>query len=180
MPATVDLTESAVLKGLRFFVLDVLADVAPGDVVRGQQNRVPMPTGPNFVILTPTGRAQLATTARSYTDPTDPAPAEGSRQTVRSTSLAVQMDIYGPAAAENAQIVSTLLRDIYGCDFLRPHHCQPLYCGEPTQLPLITGEKQYEQRWTIPVTLQFNPSVSTSQQFADTVEITVVEVDQHG
>lgn len=179
MPATIDLTEQAVFIGLRAFVLDVLT-VGPTNVIKGQQNRVPMPIGPNFVILTPTGRAQLASTVRTYRPPVDPIPAEGERDTQRSTRLDIQIDIYGPAAAENAQIIGTLLRDLYGCDFLRSHNCQPLYCGDPTQLPLITGELQYEQRWTIPATLQFNPTVSTSQQFADIVEVTFVETDQHG
>lgn len=179
MPATIDLTESAVFTGLRAFVLDVLA-LGPANVIKGQQNRVPMPTGPNFVILTPTGRGQLATTARTYRAPTDPAPARGFRDTQRSTRLDIQIDVYGPAAAENCQIIATLLRDLYGCDFLRPHGCQPLFCGDPNQLPLIPGEQQYEQRWTLPATLQFNPTVSTSQEFADIVEVTLVEIDGYG
>ncbi len=177
--ATIDLTESAILKALRFFVLDALPALTGPNVLKGQQNRIPMPTGPNFVIITPTARAQLATTARSYEPPTDPAPADGARNTQRSTSVTIQMDVYGPAAAENAQVIGTLLRDMYGCDFLRPYRCQPLYCGDPVQLPLITGEQQYEQRWTISAVLQFNPTVSTSQQFADIVEVTLVEIDQN-
>lgn len=175
MPATIDLTEQAVFIGLRAFMLDVLT-IGPANVVKGQANRVPMPAGPNFVILTPTGRAQLATTARTYRPSDDPAPTDGARDTQRQTRLDVQVDIYGPAAAENVQIVSTLLRDMYGCDFLRPHKVQPLYCSDPRQLPLITGEKQYEQRWMLGATLQFNPTVSTSQQFADIVDITFVEI----
>jgi len=175
MPATIDLTELAVFIGLRAFVLDVLA-LPANQVVKGQQNRVPMPAGPNFVILTPTGRAQLATTVRSYRPPVDPAPAVGTRDTQRQTRLDIQIDVYGPAAAENVQILSTLLRDMYGCDFLRPHRVQPLYCSDPKQLPLISGEMQYAQRWTLGATLQFNPTVSTSQQFADIVDVTFVEI----
>lgn len=176
MPATIDLTEQAVFIGLRAFVLDVLPLTGP-NVVKGQANRVPMPTGPNFVILTPTGRAQLATTARTYRPSDDPAPAPGHRDTQRQTRLDVQVDVYGPEAAENVQIISTLLRDMYGCDFLRPYLVQPLYCGDPKQLPLVTGELQYLARWMLGATLQFNPTVSTSQQFADIVDVTLVEAD---
>lgn len=179
MPATIDLTESTVFKALRFFVLDVLP-VTGANVVQGQQNRVPMPTGPNFVILSNVARGQLSTTVRQYVPPEDPAPADGGRETTRSTSVGIQIDIYGPAAAENAQIVGTLLRDVYGCDFLRSYRVQPLYCSDPIQLPLVTGEKQYEARWTIQATLQFNPTVSTSQQFADIVELTIAEIEQYG
>ena len=176
MPATIDLTEQAVFVGLRAFVLDVLP-LPANQVVKGQQNRVPMPTGPNFVVLTPTGRAQLATTARTYEPTDDPAPAVGQRGTQRQTRLDIQIDVYGPTAAENVQIVSTLLRDAYGCDFLRSRKVQPLYCNDPRQLPLVTGEQQYLQRWMLGATLQFNPTVSTSQEFADIVDVTLVEAD---
>lgn len=175
--ATIDLTEAAIFTGLRAFILDVLPTIGSANAVKGQQNRVPMPAGPDFVIMTPTGRSQLATTARTYRPPVDPAPATGGRDTQRSTRVDIQLDIYGPKSAENCQIIATLLRDMYGCDFLRPHKCQPLFCGDPTELPLITGEKQYEYRWTLPVSLQFNPTVSTSQQFADNVDLTIVEID---
>jgi len=176
MPATIDLTEQAVFIGLRAFVLDVLP-VGPTNVVKGQANRVPMPVGPDFVVLTPTGRARLATNARTYVPSDDPAPADGTRLTQQQTRLDVQIDVYGPAAAENVQIVSTLLRDAYGCDYLRPHLVQPLYLGDPRQLPLVTGEQQYLARWMLGATLQFNPTVSTSQQFADIVDVTLVEAD---
>jgi hypothetical protein len=179
MPATIDLTEQAVFVGLRAFVLDVLT-LPANQVVKGQQNRVPMPAGTNFVVITPSGRARLATNVRTYVPSDDPAPADGQRQTQQQTRMDVQIDVYGPASAENAQIISTLLRDAYGCDFLRPHACQPLYTGDPRQLPLVTGEQQYLARWMLGATLQFNPTVSTSQQFADIVDITLVEADQNG
>ena len=176
MPATIDLTEQAVFMGLRAFVLDVLP-VTAANVVKGQANRVPMPVGPNFVVMTPTGRARLATNARTYVPSDDPAPADGTRQTQQQTRLDIQIDVYGPAAAENVQIVATLLRDAYGCDFLRSYLVQPLYQGDPRQMPLVTGEQQYLARWMLGATLQFNPTVSTSQQFADIVDVTLVEAD---
>lgn len=179
MPATIDLTESAIFTGLRAFVLNVLT-LPANQVVKGQANRVPMPAGPNFVVITPSGRARLATNARTYVPSTDPAPADGQRQTQQQTRMDVQIDVYGPAAAENAQILTTMFRDPYGCDFLRPYACQPLYTGDPRQLPLVTGEQQYLARWMLGATLQFNPTVSTSQQFADIVDITLVEADQNG
>ena len=101
------------------------------------------------VVLTPTGRARLATNARTYVPSDDPAPADGTRQTQQQTRLDVQIDVYGPTAAENVQIIGTLLRDTYGCDFLRPYLVQPLYCGDPRQMPLVTGEQQYLARWML-------------------------------
>ena len=54
--------------------------------------------------------------------------------------------------------------------------CQPLYCDDGHQMPLINGEFQYEARWTIHARLQINPAISTPQEFADSLTPTLVEV----
>lgn len=61
MAITVSLTEDQILTGLRAFLLAVLPDGI--EVVQGQDNRVSMPAGANFVIMTPARREQLSQTA---------------------------------------------------------------------------------------------------------------------
>lgn len=178
MAATIDLAESAVFTALRSFILDV-TPIAANNVRQGQINRVAMPVG-NCAIMSITRRMQLATTARTYRPSGEPAPAPGHRDTQRSTEIDIQVDFYGAASGENVQIFTTLFRDLYGCDFMRTSRVQPLYCSDPRQMPLVTGEDQYEERWTTIASLQFNPTVSTSQQFADIVEVGILEADQHG
>jgi hypothetical protein len=58
-----------------------------------------------------------------------------------------------------------------------PANIQPLYADNPTQMPLIDGEAQYEQRWKLTASLQYNPIVTVSQDFADTLTLTLDEVD---
>lgn len=178
MPASV--TDDEVFVALRAFILNALPALAGSggvNVRQGQQNNVPMPPGPDFVIMVPTDRAMLATTIRDYTPSDDPAPAPGVRDTTRSTRVGVMVNFYGPSAADNAQIFSTLFRDMYGCDFLRPYEVQPLYCDDGRQMPLIDSENQYTARWMVQTAMQINPTVSTSQEFADTLAITIVEAD---
>lgn len=174
------ITENDIFTGLRAFVLNVLPALAASggtNVRQGQQNDVPMPPGPDFVLLTPSDRGVLATTVREYTPSTSPAPALGTRETTRSTQIGVQCDFYGPNAADNAQVFNTLFRDLYGCDFLRAYDVQPLWCDDGRQMPLVDSEKQYETRWMVRAVLQANPTVSTSQDFADTLAVTTVEAD---
>jgi hypothetical protein len=87
------------------------------------------------------------------------------------------VNFYGPNATDNAQIFNQLFRDLYGCDFLRDYDVQPLWCDDGRQLPLVDSEKQYETRWMIRALMQINPTISTSQDFADTLDLTIVEAD---
>lgn len=179
MTATVDITQTVIFTALRACLVDVLP-VDPGNIVRGQQNRVPMPGGVDFVIMTLTGERLLSKTVRTYDPSDDPAPALGKRYSVRHTQFNVQLDCYGGNSQRNAQIVATLVPDLYGCDYMRPYAVQPLYCDDPVQLPLTTGEDQYLERWTVPLALQANPTVSTAQDFADIVAVSLMEADQNG
>ena len=175
MPVTI--SDDDVFTALRAFILDILPALGGDNVRQGQQNRVPMPPGPDFVIMTPADRAGLATTVREYTPPTDPAPAVGTRETTRSTQVGCFINFYGENATDNGQIFNQLFRDLYGCDFLRPFNVQPLWCDDGRQMPLIDSEKQYATRWMIHALMQVNPTISTPQDFAATVTGTILEAD---
>lgn len=199
MPATIDLTESVALTVLRSFLLSVLP--ASVEVVKGQDNRVGEPSAA-FVVLTPLLRERLETNVVTYQD----VPSGGLRNALMPTRFTVQLDIHGAAAGDNAQIIATLIRDGTACDTFADYlselgfldtetgqpltdasgnalqvtafaEIQPLYAGEPRQVPFITGEKQYEARWIVDVVLQINPTITTPQQFADTVTVGLISVD---
>lgn len=170
MPALAP-TDDDVFTALIAFLNDVLPGLGADNVRQGQQNRTPMPPGPDFIIITPAERNALATTTRDYD------PAQGERVTTRSTQVGVQLNFYGPNATDNAQIFNTLFRDLYGCDFLTPYRVAPLWCDDGRQMPLVDGERQYETRWLVRALLQVNPAVSTAQEFADTVSATLRKAD---
>lgn len=180
MPSAVIPSDDTAMTALRAFILDVLPALAGSggvNVQQGQNNDVPMPPGPNFVIFTPSSRMGLATTIRDYTPPVPPIPALGTRLTTRSVRMGVFINFYGPAATDNAQTFNLLFKDLYGCDFLRPYGVQPLDCDDGRQLPLVAGEKDYIARWLVQAYLQINPAVSTAQEFADTVNVELIQAD---
>lgn len=172
MATTISITESALLVALRTFMLGIFPIGV--QVIRSQVNRAAMPTG-DFIVMTPmllTGLSQPAPV--SYTDPgTNP----GTANVQRSTQWSVQLDVYGPNAADNAAIVAQLIRTPYACDQLATSGMQPLYAGEPKQTALINAEQQYENRWTLDFHAQFNPVVQTSQDFAATLYVGLADVD---
>ena len=97
----------------------------------------------------------------------------GVRSARQPTRLTVQIDVHGPNSAENAQAISTLLRDGYGCyQFAASgYDVQPLYADEPRQTPFINGENQYEFRWTVNAVLQANIVIDMPQAFFTDVRI---------
>lgn len=164
MTASIDITETQVIKALG----DFISGVVSCPVLRSQVNRVSMPTG-DFIMMTPAHRSALATNVDTY--PSD------AKAVQRSTQIDVQLDFYGSGAGDRAQTVATLLRDEYACAEMTGTGVQPLYAGDAHQMPLITGEEQYLERWTVEVSLQANPTITIAQDFMETAVIGLVEVD---
>ena len=176
MSATISLTEVQVLTALRTFLLSIMQSGV--EVIRAEINRVPEPEGSDFLIMTPTLRGRIGTNVDTYSGTIDSAPLT-LLNVEQSTQTTVQIDIHGPNGAENAQIVSSLLRDYYACASFASSGfaVQPLYASDPIQTPFINGEQQYEFRWTVDAVLQANPVVTVIQQFADTLTPTLIEAD---
>jgi hypothetical protein len=163
------MTQSDLYTALRAF----LAAVVPAStkIVQGQANRVPMPTGPDVIVMQAVRRGQMATTVRGYSADT--------LTMELSTGLNFQLDVYGPASAESAQKIVTAFRSPWGADQFKASGVAPLYCDDPTQMPLIGGEQQYIQRWKIECVLHGSIDFGVPQQSADMLITTLTEIT-HG
>ena len=169
--ATVSPTVDEVITALGNFVVAYLG-LAQVQVIRGYPNRVPMPPTippagypPGFVVLTEMTKTRLRTNIDNFAGTSDPAPAPGPVTSEQGQKLDVQIDVYGPTSSDWSDILTTLLRDNIGCVALAPV-CQPLYADDPIRAPLTNAEAQYEDRWIITARLQYNPVVTTSQEYA--------------
>lgn len=178
--ASISLTESQTFQALRTFLLDILP--AGTEVVRAQINRTPEPEGADFIVMTQVLRERLSTNVDTYSDGYLVSPANPSVvRALQPTRVTIQLDVHGPASAENAQIITTLFRSEYATDqfTVSGFDVQPLFAGDPRQMPFINGEQQVETRWVIDAVLQVNPVVTVAQQFASALQIDLVEVDTH-
>lgn len=139
---------------------DFLAPFVPGaEVVRAQVNRVAMPPNP-CVILTEMMQVDLSVPATDYQPDDDTATVYG------PSRIDVQIDFYGAQAGEFCKTVKTAFRSHWGFEHF-PANIKPLYTSDGMQSPLTTGEQQYESRWTLTASLQYNPTVTVPQEFAD-------------
>ena len=170
--ATVDTTLSQVYADVGDFIVSTLG-IDSTQVVQGYANRVAMPLG-GFVEMHITRSARLSTNVDGW-DTTNSNPTSATQ--TQAVQLALQLSLYGPASGDWAAIMSTLLRDAVACDALAPV-CQPLYSDDPIRAPLTDAEQQYEDKWVVTAQLQYNPTVSTAQQFANTLDVTLINVDE--
>ena len=139
---------------------DFLAPFVPGaQVVRAQVNRVAMPSNPG-VVLTEMLQVDLSVPATEYQPDAGTATIEG------PTRIDIQIDFYGEQAGEFCKTVKTAFRSHWGFAHF-PANIKPLYTSDGIQSPLTTGEQQYESRWTLTASLQYNPIVTVPQDFAD-------------
>lgn len=170
---SISISERQTLIVLRSFLLSILDSAV--EVIRGQINRVAEPKAADFVVMTPIMRARLSTNEIDYSD----LPGNGTRAEMQKTQITVQLDVHGPNSGDNAQIISTMLRDDYACLAMGSMglEIQPLFADDPRQVPFLNGEDQIEERWVINAQIQINAEVSTVQQFADAAVVGLIDVD---
>lgn len=145
-------------------VIDALADFlqpfCPGaQIVRAQVNRVPQPPSP-CVVLTEVLQLDLETPSNTHRNDDDETDIS------TPTRVDIQVDFYGSQGGDFCRAVKSVFRSEYApAQF--PDGIKPLYCSDGIQAPLVTGERQYESRWTITASLQYNPLVAVPQESAN-------------
>lgn len=171
MLVTISVTESMLCNALRTFLLTLVS--CP--VLRSQQNRAAMPTG-DFILITGLGAVGLSTDKEAFAAGTA---NPGSATHTRSTRWDVQLDCYGPSAADMAALIATTFRTDYAAQQLKlaPVEIAPLYADDPRQMTIVNSENQYENRWIVGLSLQFNPVVTLPQDFAMSLTVVPESVD---
>lgn len=107
----------------------------------------------------------------------------GYKSALQPVKVSMQVDVHGPSSADNAHIISTLLRDEYSVTAFgtldSSIDVQPLYCEEPRQVPFTNGEQAVEERWIIQIYLQVNSAVAVPQQFSSTVTVPIISASDN-
>lgn len=172
MSFVVDLIDQDIFKALRGLILQLVD--AGTEVVQAQDNLVAMPKMP-FVAMNNVGQRRLMTNLDSWASTGAPS----SMAIEQHIEYRIQVDFYGNEASVWATMLQALFRDSYGADFFATisPKIQPLYADDPVQIPLITGENQYLQRWRVLAVMQYNPTMNVTQDFADALTVGLVSVD---
>lgn len=161
-------------------IIDTLADfIEPvaGPCQQAQANRVPMAKG-QFCILTPLRFTRLSTTRDIKQDTGFPSSSAMGYTEVRQADI--QVDIYGDNAGERAVALETVFTSGFGYEKIKAfdERLAPLYSSPAIQAPMINAEDQWQERYTITLSLQAHITVSFPQDYFDKVEITTSQVDK--
>ena len=166
---TISIIDTDVFTALRTYLLSLAPTGA--EVIRGQDNQVSMPVG-NFATMTSNMLIRLATNVTKY----DPLIGTGQKEVLTAFRYPIQVDFYGPLSQPWAAQAKSLFRDSYAVD-LFPSNIVPLFADDAIQLPLVNGEEQWEQRWKMQMSVQYNPEITVAQDFATSLTATIIEVD---
>lgn len=153
-------------------IIDALANfigpLTPGvQIVRAQVNRVAMPPD-SCIVLTELLQVDVDMPYQTYDN------INQQTSIVGPTRIDVQADFYGINAGDLCKIIKQAFRSTYGFDAF-PTNIKPLYTSDGIQSPLVTGEEQYESRWTLTLSMQYNPVVTLVQQSANAASINIIE-----
>lgn len=157
-------TVDAVIDALGAFIQPFIGSA---QIIRAQVNRVAPPIG-SFVELTEILQSDIEYPRGWY----DTILLQ--RNIIGPKRIVVQADFYGSQSGDWCATVKTVFRSIYGASQF-PAGIAPLYTDEGHEAPLMTGEQQYERRWILSCSLQFNPIVIVPQQSANVLSMNIVD-----
>ncbi len=165
---TASITVDQVIDALANFLQPFLMiEGVPIEIIRAQSNRTPSPLG-NFAVLTEMGQYELETPEINYSE------INGSATVNNPTKVAIQLDLYGRKAGDFARAILSVFRSEYTVSQF-PDGISSLYCSNALQAPFITGEMQYQDRWTFTIYLQYNATIVIPQDFPDELGINIFE-----
>lgn len=124
-------------------------------IIRGNVNRTAMPLG-SFVELTEVSDI-------SINKPIEIINNDSTETISEHLRLDVQIDFFGWDLSEAAKAFHASFRTIWATTQF-PDWISPLYCNNPMKMPIENAENQYEQRWTMTASLQYNPDVIVTQE----------------
>ena len=168
MAVTLDIIDQDVFRALVVFFKTFLPSTV--SIVQAQDNLVAMPKG-GFVAMNNASMERLSFNVDTYNS------ALQQKFILTPTKYDMQLDFYGPESQNWATETQALFRDQYATDIF-PANIQPLYADNPVQIPLIDGEEQYEQRWKIRASMQYNPTLTIAQQSMLDVVVDLAPIDQ--
>lgn len=155
-------------KGIRE-MLKKYTDCPQNNIICAYNNRVPLPSDNNYIIFTILnpfryGTPLVETNSLGNT----------SYQTYR---VSVQIDFYGDFAFDRANDIINISRTEFLCQFLKPYGIQPIACDDAKNLTGVSGEKEYIERWSVDLEIDYCDAVSDNQDWFNTAELNIFETE---
>lgn len=102
---------------------------------------------------------------------------KGFRKSFQDYRVEVQIDFYGDFAFDRANDIINISRTEFLCEFLKPYGIQPIACDDARNLTGVSGEREYVERWTVNLEIDYEDTVTDSQDSFNTVELNIFETE---
>lgn len=159
-------------QGIREMLLH-FTDCKAKNVVCGFNNRVAQPSDNDFIIFTVLNPFRYGTPVVKLVRKNG-VYVNSSMQTYRCE---VQIDFYGDFAFDRACDIVNISRTEFLCQFLKPYGIQPIACENAQNLTGVLGEQEYVERWTVRFEVDYQKTVTDSQDYFTTVELERIETE---
>lgn len=164
MAATLSTKHTDIYTDIRRYLLSLFPD---NEVIQGYSNNVPLPNSP-FILMNIITESDLNTQINEYD-------GNGQATATRSVETALQLDFYGTESGNRARIFQNLWRDYHACEMLEK--CRPLHADNLRYIPLADEEQNFEERWNVTAYLTYNPTITHSQDYVQSVDVSIQHID---
>lgn len=148
-------------------------DCPAANILAGYNNKVQLPSDNNYIIFTVLGQTRIGTPIVEFKDGTK----IGSNTSYQDFQVDVQIDFYGQFAFDRANDIINISRTLFLCDLMKPYGVQPIACDEAQNLTSVSGEKEYVERWTVTLTVDYRDAVSDTQDGFNTAQLNIYETE---
>lgn len=161
MAAILDIDHRELIREIRLFLLGLFPDATP-QIVQSIQNNQPLPE--NAIVIQVLFDSNMDESVTTYNPPNE-------AMVQNSVEVRVQLDFYGAMAESRSRIVANLWKNYYGTDNMTI--CKPLYVQSRQRHPYVNDSNQYEDRFILDLGLQYNPTVTHAQDFAEDASVII-------
>ena len=159
--AQLNVSNQDLYREIRLFFLGLFPD-ATLQIIQSTQNNQPLPE--NAIVMQVLFDSNMDESVTTYNPPNE-------AMVQNSVEVRVQLDFYGAMAESRSRIVANLCKNYYGTDNMEI--CKPLYVQSRQRHPYINDSNQYEDRFILDLALQFNPTVTHAQDFAEEASVII-------
>ena len=159
--AQLNVSNQDLYREIRLFLLGLFPD-ATRQIIQSTQNNQPLPE--NAIVMQVLFDSNMDESVTTYNPPNE-------AMVQNSVEVRVQLDFYGAMAESRSRIVANLWKNYYGADNMTI--CKPLYVQSRQRHPYINDSNQYEDRWILDLGLQYNPTVTHAQDFAEDASVII-------
>ena len=150
-------------------MLKKYTDCPAEKILAGYNNHVELPSDNNYIIFT-------ILNPRRYGTPIVITNINGNTS-YQDFRCEVQIDFYGNFAFDRACDIVNISRTEFLCEFLSTYGIQPIFVDDAQNLTGISGEKEYVERWTVRLEIDYRDAVSVSQDWFNTAKLNIFETE---